>query len=114
MAGQFPRQPAADSDPDGGGDESTSDAIEFCLGNSTLEMGRELMQAPHAAPTLLSMMCNPSEDHGPAEWHRDIRPLALAPLAGLQNDARANGPAYVQWNIPFYDNAVLWVVPGSH
>ncbi len=95
-------------------DEFTSEAIGFCLSDSTLGMSRELMQAPDAAPTLMSMMCNPAEDHGPDTWHRDIRPSALAPLAGLQRDARANGPAYVQWNVPLYDDAVLWVVPGSH
>ena len=95
-------------------DASTAAAVELCLEEGTLGVSRRLMQAPHAAPTLMSLMCNPSEDHGPDRWHRDIRPAALAPLAGLQHDARANGPAYVQWNIPLYDDAVLWVVPGSH
>jgi len=95
-------------------DASTAEAAEFCLDDCTLGMSRRLMRAPHAAPTLMSLMCNPTEDHGPDRWHRDIRPASLAPLAGLQHDARANGPAYVQWNIPLYDDAVLWVVPGSH
>ena len=26
----------------------------------------------------------------------------------------ANGPGSVQWNIPLYDDDVLWIVPGSH
>ena len=95
-------------------DSSTAEAVEFCLEEGTLGVSRRLMQSPYAAPTLMSLMCNPSEDHGPDKWHRDIRPAALAPLAGLQHDAQANGPAYVQWNIPLYDDAVLWVVPGSH
>jgi len=95
-------------------DASTAEAVELCLEEGTLGVSRRLMQAPHAAPTLMSLMCNPYEDHGPDRWHRDIRPAALAPLAGLQHDARANGPAYVQWNIPLFDDAVLWVVPGSH
>ncbi len=95
-------------------DASTAEAVELCLHDGTLGVSRRLMQAPHASPTLMSLMCNPSHDHGPDRWHRDIRPSALAPLAGLQHDARANGPAYVQWNIPLYDDAVLWVVPGSH
>jgi len=95
-------------------DASTAEAVEFCLDDCTLGMSRRLMRAPHAAPTLMSLMCNPTEDHGPDRWHRDIRPASLAPLAGLQHDARANGPAYVQWNIPLHDDAVLWVVPGSH
>ena len=38
----------------------------------------------------------------------------MAPLAGLQKDLKENGPKYVQWNIPLYDDNVLWVVPGSH
>ena len=25
-----------------------------------------------------------------------------------------NAPAYVQWNIPLYDDNVFWIVPGSH
>ena len=95
-------------------DARTAEAVELCLDDGTLGMSRRLMRALHAAPTLMSLMCNPSEDHGPDRWHRDIRPAALAPLAGLQHDARTNGPAYVQWNIPLYDDAVLWVVPGSH
>ncbi|MCY3784836.1 MAG: phytanoyl-CoA dioxygenase family protein [Chloroflexi bacterium] len=95
-------------------DASTAAAVELCLEEGTLGVSRRLMQAPHAAPTLMSLMCNPSEDHGPDRWHRDIRPASLAPLAGLQHDARANGPAYVQWNLPLYDDSVLWVVPGSH
>lgn len=95
-------------------DESTPDCIDLCLGNSTLGVSREIMGAPAAAPTLMSMMCNPAKDYGPDKWHRDIRPSALAPLRGIQDDSRANGPAYVQWNIPLYDDTVLWVVPGSH
>ena len=30
------------------------------------------------------------------------------------DDIMENGPRYVQWNVPLYDDSVLWVVPGSH
>jgi hypothetical protein len=35
-------------------------------------------------------------------------------MASLQADFLENGPKYLQWNIPLYDDDVLWVVPGSH
>ena len=38
----------------------------------------------------------------------------MAPLEELQMDLLENGPKYLQWNIPLYDDDVLWVVPGSH
>ena len=45
-------------------------------------------------------MCSPVRDHGPARWHRDVHPIDMAPLSGLQKDLVENGPKYVQWNIP--------------
>jgi hypothetical protein len=62
----------------------------------------------------MMMMCNPVRDRGPAEWHRDIHPIDTAPLAGYVGDFLDNGPRQVQWNIPMYDDSVLWVMPGSH
>ena len=47
-------------------------------------------------------------------WHRDLYPPYCAPLRGYLDDILENGPRYVQWNIPLYDDDVLWVVPGSH
>jgi hypothetical protein len=38
----------------------------------------------------------------------------MAPMHSLQVDMLENGPRYLQWNIPLYDDDVLWVVPGSH
>ena len=72
------------------------------------------MQAPEACPTLMALMCSPVRDHGPASWHRDIDPVHQAPLRGMQMDVVDNAPAYVQWNIPLYDDSVFWVVPKSH
>ena len=62
----------------------------------------------------MMMMCNPRTDHGPAKWHRDIGPLEVTPLWLLQEELAETGPRYLQWNLPLYDDDVLWVVPGSH
>ena len=95
-------------------DEKTANAVEFCLHENTLGVSQQLMRAPEAAITLMALMCNPVRNHGPASWHRDIDPVALAPLGGMQMDMLKNAPGYVQWNIPLYDDSVFWVVPKSH
>ena len=95
-------------------DAATADTVEFNLHAHTLGVSRQLMQAPEAALVGMFFMCNPATDHGPDPWHRDVVPDRLAPLRGLQQDMLANAPGYVQWNIPLYDDDVLWVVPGSH
>ena len=95
-------------------DERTAEAVDFCLGENTLGVSRQLMRSSDAAITLMALMCSPPRDHGPASWHRDVNPVAQAPLRGMQMDMLANAPGYVQWNIPLYDDSVFWVVPGSH
>jgi ectoine hydroxylase-related dioxygenase (phytanoyl-CoA dioxygenase family) len=95
-------------------DEKTADAVDFCLGENTLGVSRQLTRSSDAAVTLMALMCSPPRDHGPASWHRDVDPVAQAPLRGMQTDMLANAPGYVQWNIPLYDDSVFWVVPGSH
>jgi ectoine hydroxylase-related dioxygenase (phytanoyl-CoA dioxygenase family) len=95
-------------------DRETADTVAFCLHGNTLGVSRQLMQAPEAAVTAMFFMCSPVRDHGPSNWHRDIHPIDQAPLCGLQQDLLANAPGYLQWNIPLYDDDVLWVVPGSH
>ena len=97
---------------DGLVDGDTSAAVGLLLGRP-LQVSRRIM-ASEAAPTQFMMMCNPVRDHGPAAWHRDIHPIDQAPVTGLQQDLLANGPGYLQWNLPLYDDDVLWVVPGSH
>ena len=62
----------------------------------------------------MMMMCNPVRDHGPADWHRDVSATFHGPLQAFVDDVLENGPRYVQWNIPLYDDNVLWVVPKSH
>jgi ectoine hydroxylase-related dioxygenase (phytanoyl-CoA dioxygenase family) len=95
-------------------DADSADAVEFCMGETTLGVCRQLMQAPDVAIHRYMMMCSPVQDHGPASWHRDIHPIDQAPINGLQLDLLHNYPAYLQWNIALYEDDVLWVVPGSH
>ena len=109
--GAQPRVSGFDRHVDG---QQTAAAVEWCLGETTLGVSRQIMEAPVAAPTAYMLMCSPQKDHGPAPWHRDIHPIDQAPLCGLEQDLLANGPGYLQWNIPLYDDDVLWVVPASH
>ena len=96
-------------------DEATTSTVEVWLQENTLGVSRQLLSVPEAASVAgMMLMCSPVRDHGPARWHRDVHPIDMAPLSGLQKDLVENGPKYVQWNIPLYDDDVLWVVPGSH
>jgi ectoine hydroxylase-related dioxygenase (phytanoyl-CoA dioxygenase family) len=94
--------------------KDTSAAAEFCLHQNTMGVSRQIMRSKLASSTGMMLMCNPVRNHGPAPWHRDIHPIDQAPLSGLQHDLLQNAPGYVQWNIPLYDDEVLWVIPGSH
>ncbi len=96
-------------------DETTANTVECWLHENTLGVSRQLLSVPDAASVAgMMLMCSPTRDHGPANWHRDVHPIDMAPLGGLQMDLLEKGPKYVQWNIPLYDDDVLWVVPGSH
>ena len=95
-------------------DEDTANTMAFCLHENTMEASRRIMNAKAAGNTGFFLMCNPVEDRGPAAWHRDIHPIDQAPLRGLQDDLLHNAPGYLQWNIPLYDDNVLWVMPKSH
>ena len=95
-------------------DHETANAVEFWLHENTQGVSRQLMDVNDVAVTEMFLMCNPVRDRGPANWHRDIHPIDTAPLMGYIEDIKENGPSYVQWNIPLYDDDVLWVVPGSH
>jgi hypothetical protein len=94
--------------------EETANTVEFCLHDHTLGVSRQLMRARAASPTGFMFMCSPVTDRGPSIWHRDIHPIDQAPLTGLEADLLANAPGYLQWNIPLYDDDVLWVMPRSH
>ena len=90
--------------------------VLFYQENGNLVLFRDyLRNVEVAANSGMFLMCSPpDEDFGPANWHRDIHPIDQAPLRGLQMDLLENRPGYLQWNIPLYDDDVLWVVPGSH
>ena len=95
-------------------DAETALAVELWLSEPIMGVSREVLSGTEAVPMHMMMMCNPRTDHGPAKWHRDIGPLEVAPLWLLQEELAETGPRYLQWNLPLYDDDVLWVVPGSH
>ncbi|MDE2845768.1 MAG: phytanoyl-CoA dioxygenase family protein [Gemmatimonadota bacterium] len=95
-------------------DGDTANTMAFCLHENTMGVSRRIMNSEAAGNTGFMFMCNPVTDRGPAPWHRDIHPIDQAPLRGLQDDLLHNAPGYLQWNIPLYDDNVLWVVPKSH
>ena len=96
-------------------DEETANTVETWMHTNTLGVGSQLLSVPEQTGIAgMMLMCSPQRDHGPAHWHRDVHPIDMAPMASLQADFLENGPKYVQWNIPLYDDDVLWVVPGSH
>ena len=96
-------------------DEETANTVETWMHANTLGVGSQLLSVPEQTGIAgMMLMCSPQRDHGPAHWHRDVHPIDMAPMASLQADFLENGPKYVQWNIPLYDDDVLWVVPGSH
>ena len=96
-------------------DQATANAVELWLHENTLGVALQLIRAPELAITEMMLMCSPVRDHpGGTGWHRDFHPSTQGPVEGLTSDLRENGPGYVQWNIPLYDDNVLWIVPGSH
>jgi len=95
-------------------DESTASTIELWLHENVQGVSSHLLAEEDAPVTEMMMMCNPVRDRGPAAWHRDFYPPLNAPLMAYADDILETGPRYVQWNIPLYDDDVLWVIPGSH
>ena len=71
-------------------DRQTANAVEFYFGDRTLDFSRRLMDAPDAAPLGMWVLC-----HSGTGWHRDLHPIDMAPLDGLQEDIRLNGPPYL-------------------
>ena len=98
-------------------DAQTVSAVECWLHENTQGVSSRLLGVEDAAVTEMMLMCNPVRDHETDDhrgWHRDFYPPHTAPLQGYNEDILENGPRYVQWNLPLYDDSVLWVVPGSH
>ncbi len=97
-------------------DAETANVVEdFWIADETLEIVSQLLCNPTPCISEMMMMCNPVRDWpGGTGWHRDIHPVDMAPLDALTADLMENGPRYTQWNVPLYDDSVLWVIPGSH
>ena len=95
-------------------DAQTAKTVEFWLHENMQGASSRLLDVEDVAVTEMQLMCSPIRDHGPMHWHRDLTPSGSAPLQGYADDILENGPRYVQWNVPLYDDDVLWVIPGSH
>ncbi len=98
-------------------DAQTASAVEIWLHENMQGVSSQLLGVEDACVTEMMLMCNPVRDHDTDDhrgWHRDFYPPHAAPLQGYTDDILENGPRYVQWNLPLYDDNVLWVVPGSH
>ena len=48
-------------------DEKTADAVDFCLGENTLGVSRQLTRSSDAAVTLMALMCSPPARPWPRE-----------------------------------------------
>jgi hypothetical protein len=90
-------------------DRETADAVEFFLDERTLGFSCQLMDVAEAEPLGTWVLCKSGTG-----WHRDVHPIDMAPLDGLQEDLRLNGPPYLQWQIALYDDSFLHVIPASH
>ena len=110
------RQPRVHMERPGLIDEETANVVEdFWVADETLDIASQLLCNPQPNVTSMMMMCNPIRDYpGGTGWHRDVHPIDMAPMDALAADLMENGPRYTQWNVPMYDDSVLWVVPGSH
>ncbi len=109
-------------------DAETLSAFAFVLHDNTYGVSARLLDCPDETVSANSalVLCNPEftpndpqypgQPWGtdPRNWHRDMRPDRDGPLSALLEDQLANGPGYVQWNIPLYEDHILHVVPGSH
>lgn len=97
--------------------DRTAAVVEFWLHENMQGVSSELLGVEDAGVTQMMLMCNPVRSRGTAAhrgWHRDLYPPRCAPLQSYAADIVENGPRYVQWNLPLYDDDVLWVLPGSH
>lgn len=110
------RQPRVLMENPGLIDQETGNVVEdFWVADETLDTASQLLCNPEPNVTNMMMMCNPMTDHpGGTGWHRDVHVEDMAPMGALAADFIENGPRYTQWNVPLYDDNVLWVVPGSH
>ena len=90
-------------------DQQTANVVEFFFDDRFFDVSRKLMDSIDAAPIGLLILSAASTG-----WHRDLHPIDMAPLDGLQEDIRLNGPPYLQWNVALEDDSFFHVVTGSH
>lgn len=98
-------------------DAQTASAVEIWTHENMQGVSSQLLGVADAGVTEMMVMCSPVRDHGVGNhrgWHRDFYPPHAAPLQAYADDILENGPRYVQWNLPLYDDSVLWVIPRSH
>jgi hypothetical protein len=98
-------------------DAQTASAVEIWTHEQMHGVSSQLLGVADAGVTEMMVMCSPVRDHGVGDhrgWHRDFYPPHAAPLQAYADDILENGPRYVQWNLPLYDDSVLWVIPRSH
>ena len=94
-------------------DQDTAGALAVWLSPRTHGVSSRLLGVADASVTSMLCMCNPVVDHSNQRdwrgWHRDFYPPHCSSLKGYQDDIIENGPRYVQWNLPLYDDDVLQV-----
>jgi hypothetical protein len=96
-------------------DRDSGLAIEFLLGETTLGVCRQLIDAEHVAVHNMNAICSSdTHDTGPGSWHRDVGSGEPAPLLGMIANTERHGPSYLQWNVALYEDSILWIVPQSH
>ena len=97
-------------------DAETAPTVEFWT-REIHDISSHLLAIQDAPVVSMMMMCSPMRDHGTADhqgWHRDVYPPFSAPFQAYTDSIAESGPRYMQWNVPLYDDDVLWVMPGSH
>ena len=60
-------------------DRQACEAVEFVFHDNTYGISQQIMQTADIAPTQFGMFCNPHQNCGPADWHRDIAPHVHGP-----------------------------------
>ena len=96
-------------------DGDTNALFDALLSAPLLAVNCQLMGAESAGLNSASLFTEPARKLKKRfQFHRDFSPTASLPLCGLQADCQANVPGHLTWNFALYDDASLWVVPGSN
>ena len=90
-------------------DRETANAVEFFVDDRVFGFSQKLMDAPDVVAHGMWIM--QQADTG---WDRDIHPYDMAPLGGLLEDIRLNGPPDLQWNIALYDDPYFHIADRNY